>query len=89
MVALAAAILAELRRPIALHAGWVGISACAGVVECEAGSPAAATIVADADAALYLAKSRGPGRWAVFDSARQPGRRFGLGHGWPAPIRQG
>jgi diguanylate cyclase (GGDEF)-like protein len=89
MIALAAAILGELRRPISLRIGWVGISACAGVVECAAGSPAAATMVADADAALYLAKSRGPGRWAVFDSARQPGRRFAPGRGWPAPIRQG
>jgi diguanylate cyclase (GGDEF)-like protein len=89
MIALAAAILAELRRPVSLRIGWVGISACAGVVECAAGSPAAATVVADADAALYLAKSRGPGRWAVFDSVRQPGRQFGLGRGWPALIRQG
>ena len=89
MIALAAAILAELRRPIPLPIGWIGISACAGVVECAAGTPAAATMVADADAALYLAKSRGPGRWAVFDSARQQGRRFAPGRGWPAPIRQG
>jgi len=89
MVALAAAILAELRRPFSLRIGWVGISACAGVVECAPGSPAAATMVADADAALYLAKSQGPGRWAVFDSVRQPGRRFAPGRGWPAPIRQG
>src|SRR5580693_5964881 len=89
MIALAAAILGELRRPVSLRIGWVGISACAGVVECAAGSPAAATMVADADAALYLAKSRGPGRWAVFDSARQPGLRFAPGRGWPAPIRRG
>jgi diguanylate cyclase len=87
MVALAAAILAELRRPIALRIGWVGISACAGIVDRAAGSPAAATTVADADAALYRAKSQGPGRWAVFGSARQPGRRFAPGRGWPAPIR--
>jgi diguanylate cyclase len=69
MVALAAAILAEVRRPVPLRTGWVGISACAGVVECAAGSPAAAAVVADADAALYRAKSQGPGRWAVFGSA--------------------
>ena len=89
MVALAAAILAELRRPVSLRIGWVGISACAGVVECAAGSPSSASLVADADAALYLAKSRGPGRWAVFDSARQQGRRFAPGRGWPAPILRG
>ncbi|HTU07789.1 MAG TPA: GGDEF domain-containing protein [Trebonia sp.] len=74
MVALAAGILAEVRRPVALRIGWVGISACAGVVECTAGSPAAATMVADADTALYQAKSQGPGRWAVFGSARRQAR---------------
>jgi diguanylate cyclase len=71
MVALAAAILAEVRRPVSLRIGWVGISACAGIVECAPGSPAAATVVANADAALYQAKSQGPGRWAVFGSARR------------------
>jgi diguanylate cyclase len=89
MVALAAAILAELRRPISLRIGWVGISACAGVVECAAGSPESATMIADADAALYLAKSQGPGRWAVFDPARQPARGLTPGHAWPAQIRRG
>ena len=74
MVALAAAILAEVRRPVSLRIGWVGVSACAGVVECAAGSPGAATMVADADTALYHAKSQGPGRWAVFGSARRPAR---------------
>lgn len=74
MVALAAAILAEVRRPVPLRTGWIGISACAGVVECAAGSPAAATVVADADAALYQAKSQGPGRWAVFGSAWRQAR---------------
>jgi diguanylate cyclase (GGDEF)-like protein len=71
MVALAAAILAEIRRPVALRIGWVGVSACAGIVECAAGSPAAATMVPNADAALYQAKSQGPGRWAVFGSPRR------------------
>ena len=74
MVALAAAILAEVRRPVSLRTGWIGISACAGVVECAAGSPAATTVVADADAALYQAKSQGPGRWAVFGSAWRQAR---------------
>lgn len=74
MIALAAGILAEVRRPVSLRVGWVGISACAGIVECDAGSPAAASMVADADAALYQAKSRGPGRWAVFGPARRVAR---------------
>src|SRR3984885_11279280 len=40
MIALAAAILGELRRPISLRIGWVGISACAGVGAGAAGWPA-------------------------------------------------
>jgi diguanylate cyclase len=71
MVALATAILAEVDRPIPLRTGRVCVSACAGIVECEAGSPAAASIVANADAALYHAKSIGPGHWTVYDSARR------------------
>jgi diguanylate cyclase len=71
MVALTTAILVEVSRPVPLRIGHVRVSACAGIVECAASSPAAATIVTDADAALYQAKSRGPGHWAVFDSARR------------------
>lgn len=71
MIALATDILAEVRRPVALRIGRVGVSACAGIADRAAGSPGAATIVADADAALYEAKSRGPGRLAVYDPARR------------------
>jgi diguanylate cyclase len=71
VVALATAILVEVSRPVPLRIGHVRVSACAGIVECATASPAAATIVTDADAALYQAKSRGPGHWAVFDSARR------------------
>jgi diguanylate cyclase len=74
MIELATAILVEVSRPVPLRIGRVRVSACAGIVECAAGSPAAATMVTDADAALYQAKSRGPGRWAVFDSARRQAR---------------
>jgi diguanylate cyclase len=65
MIALATCILGEVSRPIQLRTAWVRVSACVGIAECPAGSPRAATLVADADAALYRAKSRGPGRWAV------------------------
>jgi len=71
MIALASGILAEVSRPVQLSTGRVRVSACAGIVECAAGSPGAASMVADADAALYQAKSLGPGRWAVYGSARQ------------------
>ncbi len=71
MIALAADILAEVSRPVPLRIGRVTVSACAGIADRAVISPAAATIVADADAALYQAKSRGPGRWAVYDPARR------------------
>jgi diguanylate cyclase (GGDEF)-like protein len=75
MIALAADILGEVSRPLSLRVGPVAISACAGIAECAAGSPAAATLIADADAALYQAKSTGPGRWAVCGTVRGAGRR--------------
>ena len=75
MISLAAGILGEVSRPLSLRVGPVAISACAGIAECAAGSPAAATLIADADAALYRAKSSGPGRWAVCGTVRGAGRR--------------
>jgi len=79
MVALATSILSEVSRPILLRAGRrVGVSACAGIAECAAGSPSAARLIAEADAALYHAKSRGPGRWAVYGiAAHRAGQRAG------------
>lgn len=71
LIALASAILAEVSQPVPLRIGRVRVSACAGIVECAAGSPTAATMVANADAALYQAKSIGPGRWTVYDSTRR------------------
>ena len=71
MIALVADILAEVSRPVPLRIGRVCVSACAGIADRPAASPSAATIVADADAALYRAKSLGPGHWAVYDPARR------------------
>ena len=75
MISLARAILAEVSRPVPLRIGRVSVSACAGIAEYAAGSVASAAMVADADAALYRAKSRGPGRWAI---AATPGDARGL-----------
>jgi diguanylate cyclase (GGDEF)-like protein len=75
MIALTMDILSEVSRPIPLRAGLVRVSACAGIAECAAGSPRAATLVADADAALYRAKSEGPGRWAVCGATPPAARR--------------
>jgi diguanylate cyclase (GGDEF)-like protein len=76
MIALVSAILDEVSRPVPLRIGRVRVSACAGIVECAPGSPTAATMIADADAALYQAKSSGPGRWTVYDAAAR--RQAGL-----------
>jgi diguanylate cyclase len=70
LIALTTSILGAVSDPVALHVGRVCISACAGIAECAAGSPASATLIADADAALYQAKSSGPGRWAVGGTVR-------------------
>src|SRR5215472_17415894 len=53
MIALATGILAEVSLPVQLSIGRVRVSVCAGIVECAAGSPGAASLVADADSALY------------------------------------
>jgi diguanylate cyclase (GGDEF)-like protein len=69
MVAMATGILGAVSRPVPLRIGRVRVSACAGITERQAGFPASTTMIADADAALYHAKSRGPGRWAVYRTA--------------------
>jgi diguanylate cyclase len=74
LITLATSILGVVSRPVALRAARVCVSACAGIAECAAGSPASATLIADADAALYQAKSSGPGTWAVCGAARGVGR---------------
>jgi diguanylate cyclase len=75
LVTLATGILDEVRRPIPLRVGQVRVSACAGIAERAAGPPGAATMIAEADAALYRAKSLGAGRWAVSGTARDSQRR--------------
>lgn len=69
MITLASELLAEARRPVALPAGVVSVSTCVGVVDRPAGTTAE-TVVADADAALYEAKSHGPGRWSAYSPLR-------------------
>jgi diguanylate cyclase (GGDEF)-like protein len=63
MITLAASLLAEARRPVALSSGVISVSACAGVVDRLAVGTAAESVVAAADAALYAAKSRGADHW--------------------------
>jgi diguanylate cyclase (GGDEF)-like protein len=75
LISLTAEILSMVSRPVPLRIGRVWVSACAGIVECAPGAPGAQTMVADADAALYRAKSRGPGCWAVHDPVTPPRSR--------------
>jgi diguanylate cyclase (GGDEF)-like protein len=75
MIAIATGILGEVGRPVPLPVGRVSVSACVGIAECAAGSPASATLLADADAALYHAKTRGPGKWAVYGTDRARARQ--------------
>jgi diguanylate cyclase (GGDEF)-like protein len=70
LISLATNILGAVSYPVALRVGRAWVSACAGIAECAAGSLASATLIADADAALYQAKSSGAGRWAVGGTAR-------------------
>jgi diguanylate cyclase (GGDEF)-like protein len=69
LVGLAAAIIGEVSRPVSLSIGQVQVSACAGLAASAVGAPPSASLVADADSALYHAKACGPGRWALFDAA--------------------
>lgn len=75
MIALTTAILGEVSQPIRLRSGQVGISACAGIAECAASSLTPASLIADADAALYVAKACGPGRWSVYGTSSDTGRQ--------------
>jgi diguanylate cyclase len=71
LIALTSALLAEVGRPVPLRASPVSVTACAGIAERAVDSPGATAMVDDADAALYRAKSLGPGRWAVGGADRQ------------------
>jgi diguanylate cyclase (GGDEF)-like protein len=66
MIALAADLLAEIRRPVALATGLVGVSGCIGIVDRPVVGTSVDSVVADADTALYEAKSRGSGCWSVY-----------------------
>ncbi len=74
LITLATAILGELSRPVPLRIGRVRISACAGIAECPAGAASPASLLAAADAALYVAKAHGSGRWAVNGAGRDAER---------------
>lgn len=66
MIELATSVLTEVSRPVPLPAGLLAVSACAGITDHAASGITAEALVAAADTALYQAKSRGPGHWAVY-----------------------
>jgi len=64
--ALARDILDEIRQPVPIPGGEIRITACAGIAVGTATS-LNASVVADADAALYRAKASGPGQWVIHE----------------------
>jgi diguanylate cyclase (GGDEF)-like protein len=71
MVALASDVLTGIERPFQLGPHRLGLTASIGIVERPTAGARVADLVKDADSALYRAKAEGPGRWAVYDAARQ------------------
>jgi diguanylate cyclase (GGDEF)-like protein len=71
MVALASDVLSRIEQPFRIGPHRLGLTASIGVVERPVAGAQAADLVKDADSALYWAKAEGPGRWAVYDPARQ------------------
>lgn len=71
LVTLAGDLLTRIEEPFQLSEHRVRISASIGIVERPTAGTSAADIIKDADNALYWAKAEGPGRWAVFDPAKE------------------
>lgn len=63
---LARDILDEIREPVPMPGGQISVTACAGIAMGTATS-LNASVVADADAALYRAKAGGPGRCVIHE----------------------
>jgi diguanylate cyclase (GGDEF)-like protein len=60
-------ILAALRSPFVLQGREVGVGASIGISTGHHSSDGADAMLRDADVAMYIAKSRGKGRWVVFE----------------------
>ena len=71
MVALASDVLSQIEQPFRVGSHRLGLTASIGIVERPVAGAQAADLIKDADSALYWAKAEGPGRWAVYDPARQ------------------
>jgi diguanylate cyclase (GGDEF)-like protein len=73
LVALAREILTRIEQPFTVGGHRLCITACVGIAERPAAGISAADVVRDAGRALRWARADGPGRWAVYDPARQAG----------------
>ncbi|HEY0716437.1 MAG TPA: EAL domain-containing protein [Streptosporangiaceae bacterium] len=71
MAALAGDVLTRLEQPFRIGPHRLSLTASIGIVERPTADANAADLVKAADSALYWAKAEGPGRWAVYDPARQ------------------
>ncbi len=72
LVALAREILARIEQPFTVGGHRLCITASIGIAERPAGTTGS-DLVRDAGRALHWARAEGPGRWAVYDPARQDG----------------
>ncbi|RLV08903.1 histidine kinase [Streptomyces griseocarneus] len=74
LVALAAAVQAELQRPFEVAGQRLAVSASIGVVERPAAGTHATELMQAADTTLYWAKADGKARWTLFDPERNAHR---------------
>jgi len=69
VVELAERIGAAVRRPLRSDSGEHFLTASIGIAMAETASDTSASLLRDADAAMYRAKKLGPGRYELFDSS--------------------
>jgi diguanylate cyclase (GGDEF)-like protein/PAS domain S-box-containing protein len=68
VIDLAERIIAAFRRPVVLDSGEHVLTVSIGIAVAERGDDTSASLLRDADAAMYRAKEHGPGRFEVFDA---------------------
>jgi diguanylate cyclase (GGDEF)-like protein len=68
VVALAERISAAVRRPFELASGEHFLTASIGIAMAERAEDTSASLLRDADAAMYRSKQCGPGRYELFDA---------------------
>ena len=66
-------VVAAFEAPFVLSVGSMSLSASIGVAVVEGGSRDAASVIADADAAMYVSKKAGGGRCTVYNGTAERG----------------